>query len=247
MAAMTSKLLLAVWESSHHRHPIERALALLDAAWPDVGIGNWARASIGQRDCGLLGLHESLFGAELVTTTRCPRCTERLESTFMTGDVRVRAPAAPVALPPRQLHGQDYEIDYRLPTSEDLLEIAASGIDTEAATRELLRRCVLSAQHADRAVDPIALAPPILAHLGDQMAGEDPEAEIRLRLTCPSCGHAWRVSFDIVSYFWSELEEWAHRVLVDIHTLAGAYGWSEHQILALSPARRQLYVDMVRA
>jgi hypothetical protein len=50
-----------------------------------------------------------------------------------------------------------------------------------------------------------------------------------------------------VSYLWSELEEWAHRVLVDIHTLAGAYGWSERQILALSPVRRQLYVDMVRA
>jgi len=66
-------------------------------------------------------------------------------------------------------------------------------------------------------------------------------------LTCPACGHAFRVSFDIVSYFWSEVEDWAHRVLVDIHTLAAAYGWSERQILALSPMRRQLYVDMVRA
>jgi hypothetical protein len=153
-------------------------------------------------------------------------------------------PAAPRL---QQLRADDYEIEYRLPTSEDLLEIAASGLDTGAATRELLRRCVVRVQDADRAIDPTVLPPPVIARLGDEMTREDPEAEIRLRLTCPACGHDFRVSFDIVSYFWSEVEDWAHRVLVDIHTLAAAYGWSERQILALSPMRRQLYVDMVHA
>lgn len=247
MTALSSEALLAVWERNHHVHPIERALALLDAAWPEVGLDSWARAPIGQRDLGLFGLHEALFGAELATTTSCPQCTERLESTFTTGEIRVRDPAVPAAATPKELREQDYEIEYRLPTSADLLELAATGTDTETATRALLRRCVLRAHKADRPVDPLALPPSILAHLGEQMTREDPEAEIRLRLTCPSCGHAWRASFDIVSYLWGELEEWAHRVLVDIHTLAGAYGWSERQILALSPLRRQLYVDMVRA
>lgn len=247
MTTLSPETLLAVWERCYQAHPLERALALLDAAWPEVGIGNWAGAPVGQRDCGLLGLHESMFGAELATTTRCPCCTERLESTFTTGDVRVRAPAVPVARPPGRLREQEYEIDYRLPTSADLLEIAASGLDTEAASRELMRRCVLAVRQADRSVDPITLPTPVLARLGEQMTGEDPEAEIYLRLTCPSCGHAWRASFDIVSYLWSELEEWARQVLADIHTLAGAYGWSERQILTLSPVRRQLYVDMVRA
>lgn len=247
MTALSSQALLAVWESHHRAHPVERALALLDAAWPEVGVGNWARAPIGQRDCSLLGLHESLFGDELATTTRCPCCAERLESTFRTGDVRVRALAAPVAAPPCRLREQDYEIDYRLPTSADLLEVITAGLDTETAGRELLRRCILGAQHAERSIDPAELPAPILACLGEQMNREDPEAEIGLRLTCPSCGHLWRARFDIVSYLWSELDEWARRVLVDIHTLAAAYGWSEHQILALSPFRRQLYVDMVCA
>ncbi|HWO26249.1 MAG TPA: hypothetical protein VNO30_46295 [Kofleriaceae bacterium] len=247
MTVLSSDVLLAVWERSHRRHPIERALAVLHAAWPGVEIGAWARAPVGQRDCGLLGLHEALFGTELITITRCPRCSERLESAFKASDVRVRVPAAPVAPAPRQLHAQDYAIDYRLPTSEDLLELVARGLDTASAARELLRRCIVSAQKAGRAVDPITLPPAILAQLGEQMAAEDPEAEIHMRLTCPSCGHDWRISFDIVSYLWGELEEWVHQLLVDIHTLAGAYGWSERQILALSPVRRQLYVDMVRA
>ena len=247
MVVLSAEALLAVWETSYHRHPIVRALAVLDAAWPNIAAGDWARAPIGQRDCGLLGLQESLFGTELSTTTPCPRCAERLETTFRTTDVRVRAPSAPAAPSLQHLRAEGYEIEYRLPTSEDLLEIAASELDTQAATRELLRRCVVRVEQADRAIDPTGLPPPVLAQLGDEMTREDPEADIRLRLTCPACGHAFRVAFDIVSYFWSEVEDWAHRVLVDIHTLAAAYGWSERQILALTPMRRQLYVDMVRA
>lgn len=247
MTAPSSQALLAVWESHHRAHPIERALALLDAAWPELGAGSWLGAPIGQRDCGLLGLHERLFGSELATTAGCPQCAERLESTFRTTDVRSRAPAALVAPSMHRLREQDYEVDYRLPTSADLLDIACDELDTEAAGCELLRRCVLGARHAEHAIDPTELPGPILAQLGDQMSREDPEAEICLRLTCPSCGHGWRAHFDIVSYLWSEIDAWARRVLVDIHTLAAAYGWSERQILALSPFRRQLYVDMVRA
>jgi hypothetical protein len=32
-----------------------------------------------------------------------------------------------------------------------------------------------------------------------------------------------------------------------VHTLASAYGWSESEILALSDARRRLYMEMVNA
>src|SRR5947207_11585748 len=97
MVVLSAEALLGVWETSYHRHPIARALAVLDAAWPSIEAGDWARAPIGQRDCGLLGLQESLFGTELTTTTPCPQCGERLESSFQTTDVRVRAPALPAA------------------------------------------------------------------------------------------------------------------------------------------------------
>ena len=53
--------------------------------------------------------------------------------------------------------------------------------------------------------------------------------------------------FDIVSFFWTELEVWVARVLSDVHTLAQAYGWSEHDILSLSLTRRQCYLEIVGA
>ena len=39
---------------------------------------------------------------------------------------------------------------------------------------------------------------------------------------------------------------WAVRLLGEVHELASAYGWREHDVLALSPWRRQAYLQMVR-
>jgi hypothetical protein len=33
--------------------------------------------------------------------------------------------------------------------------------------------------------------------------------------------------------------------LREVHTLAWAYGWREADILAMSPARRQFYIELV--
>ena len=63
---------------------------------------------------------------------------------------------------------------------------------------------------------------------------------------CPKCGSRWHSTFDIVSYFWSELEVRAKRQLWEVHTLAAAYGWSEADILDMSPMRRQLYMEMAQ-
>jgi hypothetical protein len=36
-------------------------------------------------------------------------------------------------------------------------------------------------------------------------------------------------------------------VLREVHILASAYGWREDDILAMSPARRRIYLEMLRA
>jgi hypothetical protein len=77
------------------------------------------------------------------------------------------------------------------------------------------------------------------------MEQADPQANIRLSLTCPACSHQWHGTFDIVTYFWNEINAWAQGVLRDVHMLAATYGWRESDILALSPWRRQFYLEMV--
>jgi hypothetical protein len=79
------------------------------------------------------------------------------------------------------------------------------------------------------------------------MAEADPLADIQIAISCPACAQGWRAAFDILTFLWSEIEAWAWRMLSDVHTLASAYGWCERDILALSPTRRQFYLEMVGA
>jgi len=245
MNAPNAESLLRVWDECHSAHPIRRALALLDVAAPEAGVEAWGAAPIGQRDGRLVELYETLFGPQLQAVAHCPRCDEILETAFATGDIRVQ-PAVPSSST-LKFRKQGCSIEYRLPNSEDLLHVTATTDDPESAQIELLRRCVIEAKRAGRRQSAEQLAAGIVDRLAEEMAEHDPGADMQMQLNCPGCGHVWSVGFDIVSYFWSALEDWAQRTLADVHLLARAYGWSEHEILGLSATRRQHYVEMVRA
>jgi len=75
---------------------------------------------------------------------------------------------------------------------------------------------------------------------------DDPQADLQLAMVCPQCAHRWTTTFDIASFFWTELNAWALRLLREVHTLASVYGWSEAEILDLSPTRRKAYLEMNR-
>ena len=95
---------------------------------------------------------------------------------------------------------------------------------------------------------PVAELPAaVIDQLQQDMAARDPGADLRIALTCPACGHGFDRRFDIAGHLWDALDDWAERTLAEVHALAGAYGWSEPQVLSLSAARRQRYIAMVQA
>jgi hypothetical protein len=246
MAVPHPESLLQVWEHSYGEHPIHRALALLDAAWPLVDPASWARAPLGHRDAWLLDLHRTMFGAELATTTRCPHCHERLDVAFRAEDVGLTPPDLGDAAGTFRLTALGYEVDYRLPTSEDLLAATAQGADPEAVAARLLDRCVLSARRRGKPVAAADLPEPLVADLAAGIQARDPGVEIRVALSCKDCGYGWEIDFDPVLHVTAELDDWAQRLLAEVHVLAGAYRWAERDIVAMSPLRRQIYLDMVR-
>jgi hypothetical protein len=246
MNAPSVEHLLQAWERGCGLHPVRRALALLHAASPDTPLDAWACMPIGRRDSALLDLRETLFGKRIETVMPCPQCGEILESDFGVDDLRVPASEL-LALPPAlQWHAQGYAVDYRLPTSADLLQVLTETRGDESQTR-LLTSCIGAIHHKDQKLVAGELPADIASAIQQEMARHDPGAEIRVTLSCPACMHAFDAVFDIVDYLWSELDDWAQRTLAQVHTLASAYGWSEPQILALSPARRQHYIDRVQA
>jgi hypothetical protein len=106
---------------------------------------------------------------------------------------------------------------------------------------------VLVAECKGHALDVSALPDDIRHRLDDAMAKSDPLADLHLALRCPACSHAWSATLDIVDYLWGELDDWAQDLLSEVHQIARAYAWSEHDILTMSPLRRRYYLDLLQA
>jgi hypothetical protein len=227
MRALSATELLKVWESGRSQVPLQRALTMLAAACPEASPDSLASLTIGQRDQRLLELREVMFGSEVTGVTDCPECGENIELNFKCSDIHPTAEPEPPTELTVQSNGR--EVRFRLPTSADLL-VARSA-------EELLERCLLSA--GDSRTEDLVPA------VSEKMLSTDPMAEIQLALNCSSCQHNWEAHFDIVTFLWREISAAARRLLREVHTLASAYGWTEPEILALSPARRRVYLEMV--
>jgi hypothetical protein len=244
MRPINAMELLSVWERGLNLTLLERVLALLIAACPENDSETIAGLSIGERDARLLQLREWMFGSYLVNTARCPQCTLRVEWENRIADIRINPSKSTSSSAEFNLNVTDYGLRCRLPTSMDIAAVmnAPRG---DSTPQDLLKRCIVSARHAGEACDPGSLPEDVLTALGRRIEELDPQAEIRIDLTCPQCSHKWDVLFDIASFLWTEINHWAERTLRSVHKLASAYGWSERDILNLSPVRRQLYLGLV--
>lgn len=241
MRALSVTELLQVWERGLAQSSAQRALTFLSVACHEIPAKELAELSIGQRDACLLTLREWAFGSQLVSVVDCPNCGDRLELNFTTADIRVTSDTPPTST--FYLEMDDYVVRFRLPNSSDLAMVSFQ--DPAVVQLQLLKRCLLETSYKKEPHSLEQLPSGILDSIAEQMALADPQAEVKLSLTCPACQHRWKPIFDIVSYFWDELNVWAVRLLREVHVLASAYGWHEADILAMHSYRRQLYLEMV--
>lgn len=234
-AALSGVRVLECWEQGRGRHPVDRALLLLGAAFPDTSYDRLAELPIGARDAALLDLRRATFGPDLRAYVECPGCRERLE--FALDGRALELP--PAVEGPIVAAG----LAFRLPTSRDLAQ-AITETDPDRCARRLAALCLLDAE-ADGA--PAEWSEPVLIAVEASMAEADPQADVELEVACETCERTWTVPFDIAAFLWEELESRAIRLLHDVHLLSRAYGWSEGEVLALSDARRVAYLDLVGA
>ena len=237
MSLLTTRIsatsLLQVWERGQLQAPVEKALTLLAAAYPDATREELAMLSIGRRDASLLSLRAQLFGSQMSSLTNCPACGEQLELNFNVSDIRAFAPALES---PLSVCESGYELALRLPNSLDLLRLANCSTIAEMRS-QLFAQCVLDGPD-DLPAEIVDLA---IARMGEA----DPQADVEVDLNCPECRHVWQTGFDIVTYLWSELHTWARDMLREVHLLASSYGWSEAEILNMSAPRRRGYLEML--
>ena len=86
---------------------------------------------------------------------------------------------------------------------------------------------------------------PWSTRIEDELDGLDPTADLEVVLDCATAAPAGRSRWTRCASPGRTLESTARRLATDVHVLARAYGWSEREILALSPFRRHLYLSAV--
>ncbi len=125
------------------------------------------------------------------------------------------------------------------------LAAIANDSDVGSARERLASNCIVQVCR-DGLTVPLDMVPEsVIEAVTAQMVECDPLAEMQLALTCPACSHSWQSMFDIAPFLWREISTEAKRLLREVHILAQAYGWREADILSMSAARRQLYIEMV--
>jgi hypothetical protein len=233
VAGPTPAELLSVWERGSGQDPVRRALTLL-VAFHDGPARAAPRLDIGTRDVLLAGLLAGMIGDHMPGSTDCLGCGELLDLTI---DIRAVAELPVIdAGAWTSVKVGEQMVRYRLPTSEDLL--AVTGLPPLQAHADLLRSCL--GLGPDEVPDP-----GVEAAVDAAMEAFAPAGAIDLIVRCPECGLQSAVPLDVPALLWSKVESEASGLLRDVHDLAVSYGWTETDVLALSPQRRASYLAMV--
>jgi len=239
VASLNAAALLDAWERGRTAPPPWRGAALLCAALPEATPDAVAALTPGERDRHLLALRTSVFGAAAELVADCPACGIQVQFRGTLDPPEAAAGPEP-AVPTVDGH----RVTVRPLTLLDLADAAASGEPT-AARRLLLERAVVRAENDAGPVPIDAFPDRVVAAVEAVLAAADPPPVPELNLACPDCGVRWSGVLDVEAFLWEELEAWARRTVQEVDALARAYGWREADILALSPWRRNAYLDMV--
>ncbi|MEP6898107.1 MAG: hypothetical protein ABI870_06215 [Rhodanobacter sp.] len=245
MHTPTPAQLLQVWERGGDQSAAACSLLLLGSSCDECSAAALAELPLGRRDGLLLQLRARLFGSEINGVANCPQCATAVEAMFRCDDLLLMQPD-PLVVASAFEHvspASGMRVRFRLPDSNDLRALETCD-DAPTARRLLLERCVLAAQDESGAGDFLPLPDELQTEIAQAMAQADPQADVQLAFSCPDCARQWQPVFDIARFLWQELHAWALRMLRDVDALAHAYHWHEADILALSPRRRQAYLEL---
>lgn len=242
MIGVNATTWLDLWDRVSRTDRRHRRRELLLASGP-LTASEVDELEVGTANARLLQLHRSMFGSQLHCFTKCPKCQSELEVTVDAAAL-LRQPTSQQEC--RQLVLDEWVVSFRLPTEGDV-ETARAQSDFPTAESTLVGRCVTICRRSGEEVGHSLIPRDVLDRLFAQLEDSDPLASLDFELHCARCSHAWTSCLEPDTFVWTRLNAWVHRLANDVHILANAYGWSEREIVQMSPRRRQLYLDRVAA
>ena len=211
--------ILAAWETGAARQPLDRALAILWAAGAAQDCDP-ADLPLAERDARLLTIRANSFGPVMPARANCPQCDAEMEM-----DLNASELADALA------QGDQSETDIRPLTSRDLAAVA--DLDGDAMADTLRQRLGIGAASGD--------------DIAQQIESLAAAAELSTQITCAECDTDWTETLDVAAHIWADISTATQRLLGEVADLAAAFGWSEADILSLSPARRAIYLERAQS
>jgi hypothetical protein len=235
-----AETLLAIWEQGLGHAPSLRAEAMLQRLNPAA-----APRTLGVRNRRLIDLHARLFGDELELSSHCPACSATVQFSSLCCAL-ISDSKDERSTPTEHIEIAPYAIEFRLPDRSDVT-VAASDGDGEEFARRLLYRCVVSATRDGAGIAAGDLPDDALDALSRRIESLDPLALVSFSLECPECRTCWDAPLDLDQLLWTKVQAAAERLLLDVDALARTYGWTERDVLALTPSRRAAYLQLAGA
>lgn len=240
-SGLTAAQLFTVVDAGMHANAAERGRIMLAASLPQLDDERLDELSLGQRDAHVLELRCGTFGETLSARVSCPSCSVRLSVRIPREHVALQPPSTDAAPVVHVEHGP-VVVEACAPDGAALLAAAACH-DVAAARASLIAGCIVSARIDGESVDPLRLDDATLDFVGQAIVAAEPQVDVRVGMSCASCGHELTPVLDIVQFLWRELSAASVHLLDEVHQLAMGYGWSEEQVLQLPAARRRQYVE----
>jgi hypothetical protein len=237
-AGCDASTLLSLWERGVSHADFDRGDALIEA----LDTSEATPRTLGERTIRLLHLHARLFGPRVDLLSHCPSCGTDAQFSADCAGLAGQLPV-PESTAPHHVDVDGLAVAFRLPTRADVASAAGEPTD-DAFARRVLERCVVGCTRDGATVPSGEWPPSMLDALSARIEALDPGASVAFAVSCPECASTWRAPLDCGQLVWQKVQRAAERLLLDIDTLARAYGWTESDVLRLTPIRRAAYVQM---
>ena len=218
---------------------VTQLLALCAAgnrAVPDDWLWN---LSVGKRIEGLLRLAFGNSGQAFDLTGKCRAegCGEGLEVEITLAEITEMQQTAEAVAEIRVVHGSQ-SLTFRRPTGCD--QLAWLQTANQESPAGMMARSLWLGAPEDFA--PTADWPEIV---GDALAEHDPLVDFQVTAICPACGAGNSLAADLVEISLRRLQSAQRELLNATHRLAARYHWSESEIFAVPPWRRDYYLSLI--
>jgi hypothetical protein len=194
----------------------------------------WWQSPVRDRTAALLALLQASEGSDVIRfTQRCDGCGDPFELSLAHADLAQLGREASCVAVARD-NGEALVL--RLPNGDDLRRWHKTLANNSDGAREtMLETLRLSGEllpgDVDRAAEALAAADPLVA--------------FALTSVCPNCSADIHCEFDLEGFALRRLAGCQRSLLCEVHALASHYGWTESEILAVTPPRRAYYLELI--